>query len=470
MSADRVGEANRLLPLQRDAARQGLVSAIRLRLARGLGALAALLRSDQGRVRLHTLAVARWVAVVGQLFTVLLVHFSLDIKLQLAALLPAILLSAVVNLVLGLGFKAATRLSDTSASILFAFDALQLSYLLALTGGVQNPFVVLLILPVAVAASMLGRNWTAAITGLTLVCISALALVPGELPWRIETLTLPPLYLAAAWAALSMTTVLTAAYAWSIAEETRRRATALSATQLALAREQELSALGGQAAAAAHLLGSPLATINIVAKELVRELPEGSPLAEDAQVLLAQARRCREILQTLGRRADDDGHARFIRAPLSTLLDAIAQEFARPDTTVKVQVEAVDDSDEPEVVPTPELRHSLANLIDNAIRFAERTVTITVRPSRAGLAVVIDDDGPGFPAEVLDWLGEPYLSTRSEEGGLGLGIFIAITLLARTGAKLHVDNKMKGARVTLSWPPQALERALEEIAHERRGH
>jgi two-component system sensor histidine kinase RegB len=469
MSTDRAARTSRLSAPRRDGAPRG-GPALRARLGRGLAAASALLRSDQGRVRLHTLAVARWVAVVGQLFTVLFVHFSLDISLPLAALLPAILLSALVNLVLGLGFKAATRLGDSSASILFAFDTLQLSYLLALTGGVQNPFVVLLVLPVAVAASMLGRDWTAAITGLTLVCLSALALLPAELPWRIEALTLPPLYVLAAWVALSLTTVLTAAYAWSIAEETRRRATALSATQLALAREQELSALGGQAAAAAHLLGSPLGTINIIAKELVRELPEGSPLAEDAQVLLAQARRCREILQTLGRRGADDGHARFTLAPLSTLLDAIGQEFARPDVAVKVRVEALDDVDEPEVVPTPELRHSLANLIDNAIRFAERSVTITVRPSRAGLEVAIDDDGPGFPPEVLDWLGEPYLSTRNEEGGLGLGIFIAITLLARTGAKLHVENKIKGARVRLSWPPRALERALEEIAHERRGH
>ncbi len=470
MSTDRAGHATHLPPARHAEARPGILRTLRRRLGRGLSAFVGMLRSDQGRVRLHTLAVARWVAVIGQLFTVLLVHFSLDIELPLAALLPAILLSAVVNLVLALGFSAATRLGDTGASILFAYDTLQLSYLLAITGGVQNPFVVLLILPVAVAASMLGRNCTAAITGLTLLCIAVLALMPAELSWQIEALTLPPLYVVGAWAALSMTTVLTAAYAWSVAEETRRRATALSATQLALAREQQLSALGGQAAAAAHLLGSPLATINVVAKELVRELPEGSPLAEDAQVLLAQARRCREILQSLGRRGDDDGHARFIRAPLSTLLDSLGQAFARPEVTVGVRVDNIDGTEEPEVVPTPELRHSLANLIDNAIRFAERAVTITVRPSRSSLQLLIEDDGPGFPAEVLDWLGEPYLSTRGEEGGLGLGIFIAITLLARTGAKLHVENKMKGAKVMLSWPPRALEQALEEIADERRGH
>ena len=245
MSTDRAVSGRQLPQPEREGGVGGGTGSVRAWVGRGSAAVSALLRSDHGRVRLHTLAVARWVAVIGQLFTVLLVHFSLDIALPLPALLPAILLSAVINLALGLGFKATTRLGDTSASILFAFDTLQLSYLLALTGGVQNPFVVLLILPVAVAASMLGRNWTAAITGLTLVCIAALALLPAELPWRIDALELPPLYVLAAWVALSLTTVLTAAYGWSVAEETRRRATALSATQLALAREQELSALGG---------------------------------------------------------------------------------------------------------------------------------------------------------------------------------------------------------------------------------
>ena len=246
------------------------------------------------------------------------------------------------------------------------------------------------------------------------------------------------------------------------------RATALAATQLALAREQEMSALGGQAAAAAHLLGTPLGTINIIAKELVRELPAGSPLAEEAEVLLAQARRCREILQSLSRRDADSGLEPFIQAPLSTLLEQLTAEFARTAVRTTVGVELVGGIGEPVLAPTPELRHSLANLIDNAIRFARSEVVVTVRPSPAGLELVIEDDGPGFPVEVLDWLGEPYLSTRHEEGGLGLGIFIAITLLARTGAKLHVDNKSQGARVTVSWPPRALERAIEEATHERR--
>lgn len=439
------------------------------RLDRALRRLAEDLRGEQGGVRLRTLTLTRWVAVIGQLFTILLVHFSLDIALPLAALLPAVALSAAVNLALTVGYKATARLSEGRASVLFAFDVLQLAYLLALTGGLQNPFATLLLVPVAIGATTLGRAWIFGVTLLTLACIGLMALFPGRLPWRGAGLALPPLYLLAAWAALSMATVLTAIYAWSVAEAARRRATALAATQLALAREQEMSALGGQAAAAAHLLGSPLATINIIAKELVRELPAGSPMAADLEVLLAQARRCRDILQGLGRHGRPGEHDRYTRAPLSSLVEAIAQELSRPGILVRVAVERPDETDEPLLVATPELRHSLANLIDNAIRFATHEVTVTVRPSRQGLALAIDDDGPGFPPEVLDWLGEPYLSTRRSEGGLGLGVFIAITLLARTGASLHVDNKIKGARVTVRWPPRALEQAIEEAADERGG-
>lgn len=443
--------------------KQGLTAA-----RRGLSAVAPMARDDAGRVRLHFIALARWIAVIGQLFTLLLVHFSIGIELPLLALLPAVALSALINVGLHLAFKATTRLTDQSAALLFGYDILQLAYLLELTGGLQNPFAVLMVLPVAIAASTLARCWALAVTGLALACVAFLALYPTGLPWRDGGLDLPPLYLAAAWTGLSLTTVLVATYAWSLAEAARRRATALVATQYALAREQEMSALGGQAAAAAHLLGSPLGTIAVIAKEFVRELPADSGLRPEAEELLAQARRCREILRTLGRRPDDPGQERFTRAPLSSLLEALTVEFARDGVRCAVRVEPLDQMEEPVLAPTPELRHSLANLIDNAIRFASNEVTVTLRPSRDGLALLIDDDGPGFSPEVLDWLGEPYLSTQHDEGGLGLGIFIAMTLLARTGAKLHVVNKKRGARVTVTWPPRAFERVTEEATHERR--
>lgn len=437
-------------------------------LTRRLAALSGFGEGTPGRVMLHTVSLTRWVTVIGQLFTILFVYFSLGITLPLGALLPAVGLSALVNLALGLGLKATTRLPERSAAALFAFDIVQLSYLLVLTGGVQNPFAALLLVPIALAAVTLDIRSTVAITALALLAMAVLAVAAGPLPWRDGFLSLPTLYRVAGWAALSLGIMLIAVFAWSVAEETRQRTEALTATQLALAREQQLSALGGQAAAAAHLLGTPLTTINIIAKELVRELPDGSPLAEDAAELLTQAKRCRELLAGLGKRADDDDHRNFTRAPFTSLLEHIAAECARPGIDLTVCVERVDDTAEPLVALTPELRHSLANLIDNALQFADTGVEITLRPSRAELVLTIQDDGPGFPAEVLDWLGEPFLSTRREQGGLGLGIFIANTLLARTGAKVHFDNTQQGARVTLSWPTNRLERAFGELQHDGR--
>ena len=433
-----------------------------------LAELTGFAEDTQGRVRLHTVSLIRWVAVIGQLFTILFVHFSLGIVLPLGALLPAVALSAAVNLLLSLGLKATTRLPERSAAALFALDILQLAYLLALTGGVQNPFAVLLLVPLALAAVTLDVRSTVGVTLLTLICVAALAMWAGPLPWRAGGLTLPALYRVGGWAALSLAIMLIAVFAWSVAEEARQRAEALTATQLALAREQQLSALGGQAAAVAHLLGTPLATISVIAKELVRELPAGSPLVEEAEDLLTQAKRCRELLAGLGKRADDDRDRSFTRAPFTSMLDHLAAEFARPGIAVRMDVVAADGTAEPEVTFTPELRHSLANLIDNAIQFATAEVLISVLPSRAGLTLIIEDDGPGFSAEVLDWLGEPFLSTRRDEGGLGLGIFIANTLLARTGAKVHFDNTQEGARVTVSWPAQHMLRAFGEPSQDER--
>lgn len=435
-----------------------------------MGRIAELLglSAEGGRVRLHTVAVMRWVAVVGQLFTVLFVHFSLGVRLPLAALLPAIMLTAAINLALTSTYRAPTRLSERAAALLFAYDVLQLCWLLGLTGGLQNPFALLILLPVTLAAATLGLVPTTMLTVVALAGSTVLALLPGPLPWSGGgELTFPPLFLLAEWTALCMALILVSIFAWNIAEEARRHADALSAIQLALSREQKMSALGAQAAAAAHLLGSPLGTINVIAKELVNEIPADSPLAEEARELLAQAQRSREIMATLGKRPEDTDSG-FVRAPFSALLTHIGEEFARPGISVKTTVESRDEAVEPELYLAPELRHALANLIDNAIQFAAREVAITLQPSRSELKLWIEDDGPGFSADVLEWLGEPYLSTRHGNGGLGLGIFIAITLLARTGAKVHFDNHGRGARVIIVWPAQAVQRAVEDQSHERR--
>ncbi len=418
---------------------------------------------DERRLRLRTLILIRWVAIVGQAFTIALVHFSLGFRLPLWSLFAAVGLSALINLGLSLRFAPATRLTERSAALLLAYDILQLAFLLALTGGLQNPFSILLIVPITLAATTLSLRTTVVLSLVVIALASLLALFPSDLPWHQGTFQLPALYVGGLWLALVLSTALIAGYAWRIADEARRLSNALAATQMALAREQELSALGGLAAAAAHDLGSPLATIAVTACELAHAVPDDSPLAEDVAELVSQSRRCREILKSLGQRADCEALRPFTRVPLSALLATIAESHARPETQLDVAVERLTaEYAEPQLIPTAELKHAFANLIDNALRFARQRVRIVVRLGADVVEVAIEDDGPGFLPEVLELLGEPYISTSQRSEGLGLGVFIAETLLARTGATLQFANLPQGARVAVRWRRGALEKLAPE--------
>ena len=409
--------------------------------------------TGERRARLHTLTLIRWIAIVGQAFTILLVDLSFGFNLPLVPLLAAVALSGLINAYLELRFSATTRLTERAASLLLSYDLLQLTFLLALTGGLQNPFSILLIVPITLSATILSLTTTIVLCVVVAVSATFLGLFPTALPWTGDGLTLPGLYILAVWVALVLGSSLIAAYAWRVADESRRLADALAATQMALAREQQMSALGGLAAAAAHELGSPLATIAVTAKELANNTPSDSPLAEDIAELVGQSQRCREILASLSKERTSDDHSEFTKVPLGNLLETLAESYRRPGITVTVEVEDFTNGarSEPMWIPTPELKHALGNLIDNAIQFATRAVLITVGLRLDRLDIIIEDDGPGFSPEVLDWVGEPYVSTRHAIGGLGLGVFIAQTLLARNGATLQFDNLASGAQVIVTW-------------------
>ena len=435
---------------------------------RGHWIASLLVGSGERRARLRTLTLIRWVAIVGQAFTILLVDLSFEFDLPLLPLLLAVALSALINLYLELGFSASTRLTERTAALLLGYDLLQLTFLLALTGGLQNPFAVLLIIPITLSATILSLRTTVLLCVMVTACVTLLGFVPTSLPWKDGGLMLPKLYVLAVWVALVLSSGLIAAYAWRVADEARRLADALSATQMALAREQQMSALGGLAAAAAHELGSPLATIAVTAKELANNTTADSPFAEDVAELVSQSQRCREILASLSKDRNTDDHSAFTRMPLGSFLSTIADTYRRPGVTVTVEVEddAQGDRREPFWSPTPELRHAFGNLIDNAIQFAERSVAIRVVLLPHRLDIVIADDGPGFSPEVLDLVGEPYISTRHAIGGLGLGVFIAQTLLARNGATLQFGNNASGAEVTISWTSLAREQRYRRPDHE----
>lgn len=418
----------------------------------------AIWSAKDGRVTLRTLILIRWVAILGQLATVLFVHFGLGFSLPGGPVMAAIGASVLLNLVAMAQRGGRMRLADRDAALYLAYDMLQLTLLLYLTGGLANPFTVLLLAPITVGAAILSRFSVILLTILSLVCLTVLVLWHFPLPWAEPAPLVPPLLAFGLWLSLSVSSVFIAAYVFRVAVEARRFADALAATQVALAREQRLSSLGALAAAAAHELGSPLGTIAVVAKELSKELPPDSEFAEDVQLLQSQVMRCREILADLARKPEADGGDPFERLPMTALVDAAAAPHRLGG--IEFRIEPVGgEGDEPVIRRSPEIIHGLGNFIQNAHQFANRRVTVQAQWDRDAAVVVVMDDGPGYPPQVLSRIGEPYISTRAERGGhMGLGIFIAHTLLEKTGANVsYSNNRSGGARVVVRWPRAILE-------------
>jgi len=424
-----------------------------------------------GSVRLRTLVNIHWFALGGQAVTLLIVHYGLGLKLPIWLALGIVAVSAVINVMMSLRGRGAMRLQESDAVAYLAFDLVQLFALLYLTGGLKNPFSVLILAPVTVSASILSIRSTLWLGGLAALAFTTLALWHQPLPLPANEMGGSSIYVFGLWVALVLATVFIAVYTSWVASEARRMSDALSATQIALSREQQLSALGGLAAALAHELGSPLSTIAVTGREIARSLEPDSPLFEDAQVLLSQAERCRDILTKLAQHPEEHGRRLFDRLRIGLVVEAAARPFHREGVEVVFDAGPADaataDSrggQEPSIAPGPEVLHGLGALIQNAIQFAERRVVITTRWADEEVSVLIRDDGPGFNPATLDWLGEPYISNRKASGEhMGLGVFIAQTLLARTGAEIVFRNAARsdagdrGALVQIDWPRDILE-------------
>jgi two-component system sensor histidine kinase RegB len=414
-------------------------------------------------VSLRMLVLIRWVAVIGQAATLLVAHYGFGFNFPLDGALAVVATSAVLNLAAALPRRATARLGDREAAFYLAYDILQLGMLLFLTGGLQNPFAILMLAPVTVSASVLSRSSVMFLSALTVVAISVLAVFHLRLPWRPDMLLDPqPLYVLGAWTALVSSTVFITGYTGTVAEEARRMRDAFAATQLALAREQRVSAVGGLAAAAAHQLGSPLATIAVVAKELVHDLPPDSPYAEDVQLLLSQSERCRTILADLSREEQGETGSFITRIPFSALVEASGEPHREPSVEIVYNKGGARDVAEPQIPRSAEIMHGLGNLIQNAAQFARDEVVVTTSWSEDTVAVDVVDDGPGFSPQVLARIGEPYISSRAGEAQhMGLGIFIAQSLLERTGARLSFANQPDGGgQVVVEWRRSALEESI----------
>jgi len=417
-------------------------------------------------VRLDTLVRLRWLAVIGQSAAVLVVHYVLDFTLPLGACMFVIALSAGLNVALRLVFRMATRLQPDRATWLLAFDIAQLAALLFLTGGLENPFAFMFLGPVLISATALPPHMTLRLGLFTAFCATVLVFVHMPLPWASDDpLELPPIYMLGVWLSLLLALGFIGAYAWQIAEEARLLADALASTELVLAREQHLSQLDGLAAAAAHELGTPLSTIAVVARELERAIEPDSPHTAAVRLLREQAQRCREILGKLTELSTRSGP--FDRMKLSALIEEVVAPHRNFGVTIDV-VLPPDRSREPIGAHNPAILYGLGNLVENAVDFAKSRVEVAAQWSDTDVTATIRDDGPGFSAEIMDRIGEPYVTTRGhrtqvegEVAGLGLGFFIAKTLLERSGADLVFTNRGapdSGAVVRVSWPRADFER------------
>lgn len=412
-----------------------------------------------GRVNARTLIAIRWIAVAGQAMTLVTSEYLLNVALPFHLAMAAVFASIALNVYAAQRHARQPFLADRDAALYMGYDMLQLATLLLLTGGLENPFVVLLLAPLTVAASTLGKQAVILLAATAVTCFTVLALWALPLPWPGDAgLGLPALYKVGVWAALVLSAGFIAGYLYQVAQAARRLSNALAASQEALGRAQRASAVGALAAAAAHELGSPLGTIAVVAKELARDMPPDSPHAEDVALLQSQAARCRDILAELSRRPGDAGGSEpFTAIPLPVLIETAAGPYRREGIALEVNAVAGAEDGPVMVRETPEVLHGLGNILQNAMQFARQTVRVRIDRARSDLIVTVSDDGQGFPSALLDRLGEPYVSgrpsgSRDAGGNMGLGLFIAQTLLERSGADVTYGNtRHGGAMVAVRW-------------------
>ncbi|MGB8622687.1 MAG: ActS/PrrB/RegB family redox-sensitive histidine kinase [Paracoccaceae bacterium] len=440
--------------------------------AEGIGLLGQRERSQW--VRLRTLIWLRWVAIVGQTVAISVAQFWFGLQLDLGLIFLAIGAAIIANLTAIFIFPENKRLSESEAMLMLLFDVTQLAFLLLLTGGLNNPFALLILTPVTISATAL-RLQSTLILGLTAgVLVTIIALV--HVPLRNtagQVLELPAIFLFGFWVSILIGVTFLSVFAGRVASEINSMSDALLATQMALAREQKLTDLGGVIAAAAHELGTPLATIKLVSSELIEDLSKAPDLRDDAALIRDQADRCRDILRSMGRTGKDDLQVQV--APLANVVSEAAEPHQNRGKTVHFELSPAEGSDprEPSIRRRPEIIHGLRNLIQNAVDFAKANVWIEMQWSDTRIGVRIMDDGDGFSPHVLGRLGDPFVRRRRGHGerrkrpeyeGMGLGLFIAKTLLERSGAEVTFANghdpfleggekpERCGAVVEVVWP------------------
>ena len=402
-----------------------------------------------------TLVFLRWIAIFGQLFSVNLVYFFLNLEFPVLLCHIIIFLGFLTNLFLQFGFKA-TLLKDLYSSSILMYDIIQLSILLFVTGGIFNPFAILLIVPTIFSSTFLSMGSTIILGTSTIILLFVLTFFNMPLPGMEEyILSFPNYYVTGILISLIIGLIFLSYFGIRFAGETKKRSDALNKLQQILAKEYELESLGGQAAAAAHSLGTPLATISVVAKEMRKEVGDHSKLTKDLDLLLSQTKRCSEILKNISQKKITNDE--FISSmTFEDLLEEIIKSF-KQSSEKEIRLNTSKDTNKIDIKRNPELVYGLRNFIGNAVKFAKQNILISILSDNINLYILIEDDGPGFPEDIIEALGEPYIKSKSKSlqrnAGLGLGTFLGKTLLERKSAVISFlnDSSLNGAKVKIKW-------------------
>ena len=423
--------------------------------------LATLFRTKENlNLDKNTLTILRYIAIFGQFIAINIVFYFLELEFPIIKSYVVIFIGLLTNIYLQFRVKV-NQLKDTYASFFLLSDLIQLSFLLYLTGGILNPFSFLLIIPAIVSSTFLSMGTTIILSVITSFMLFLLTHFHLQLPGMDPSkFVVPNFYKFGILTSILIGLIFLSYFGIRFSGETKKRSEALNKLQEVISKEYELESLGGQAAAAAHSLGTPLATISVVAKELKKELGNDKEISKDIDLLISQTKRCSEILKKISKKQiEEDSFINLIK--LEDLLEEIITSFEETSSK-KIDLLNKNDQNKISIQRTPEIIYGLRNFIGNAVKFSKSKIEVNLKSDEKMIKIEINDDGPGIPEDIINKIGEPYIRSKSKElssnSGLGLGTFLGKTLLERQGANLQFkrNSKLGGALVVISWRPNSL--------------
>ena len=400
------------------------------------------------KILLKNLINIRWIAITGQLSTIIVVNYFLNIKIPIFLCLLIIVFSILINFLSLFTKGASNYLSENEAFYFLLYDTVQLAVLLYLTGGIYNPFWLLLIAPVIISASYLKIYYSIFLSFFSIAIVFCLSFFYIEIGWP-ENFIFPKLFTNGLVLALIISIIFIVVYVYILANSSRNISNALNQTQIALINQKKVSEIGSLAAAAAHELSTPLNTIFLILGDLKKDKKINHDLLSEILLLETQANRCKEILLNLSKNPQNLKDTFLQKTTISNLIDLNFDKFLKSKDNLKLNIVKLEKSYEPLINFSDEIMYGLGNIIQNATEHAKKCIDVNISWNNEYILVSIKDDGKGFTKEILEMIGNPYISDRKNENNMGLGIFISKNLIGNIGGKIEFYNN-NGSVVEIS--------------------